>query len=168
MQLVDLNRVATIDSIKEQIDDLIKRSVITENQAAAVNPFKVYKFFKSNLGKRMLKSELIYREKVIYSRVNMKDVYFNDEEILRDEVNIYDDETLMMRGIIDAYFEEDGEIVLVDYKTDFVNEENTEEILNKYKKQLELYANALSELTGKKVKEKWIYLFGLERGILYK
>jgi ATP-dependent helicase/nuclease subunit A len=116
----------------------------------------------------MLKSELISREKVIYSRVNMKDLYFNDDEILRDEANIYDDETLMMRGIIDAYFEEDGEIVLIDYKTDFVNEENTEEILNRYKKQLQLYAKALSELTGKKVKEKWIYLFGVERGFLYK
>jgi ATP-dependent helicase/nuclease subunit A len=168
MQLVDLNRVATIDSIKEQIDDLIKRSVITENQAAEVNPFKVYKFFKSDLGKRMLKSELISREKVIYSRVNMKDLYFNDDEILRDEAKSYDDETLMMRGIIDAYFEEDGEIVLIDYKTDFVNEEDTEEILNRYKKQLQLYAKALSELTGKKVKEKWIYLFGVERGFLYK
>ena len=45
----------------------------------------------------------------------------------------------MLRGIIDAYFEENGEIVLVDYKTDFVNEENKVDVVNKYKKQLELY-----------------------------
>jgi len=116
----------------------------------------------------MLKSELINREKVIYSRVSMKDVYFMDDEIINDNLNIYDNETLMLRGVVDVYFEEDGEIVLIDYKTGFVNEENVDEVINKYRKQLELYAIALSELTGKKVKEKWIYLFGLEKGILYK
>lgn len=168
MQVVDLNKIETIDSIKVQIDNLINKNIITENQASVINPFKVYKFFKSEIGSRMLKSELINREKVIYSRVSMKDVYFKDDEIINDNLNIYDNETLMLRGVVDAYFEEDGEIILIDYKTDFVNEENVDEVINRYRKQLELYAIALSELTGKKVKEKWIYLFGLEKGILYK
>ena len=70
----------------------------------------------------------------------------------------------MLRGIIDAYFEEDEKIVIVDYKTDFVNEENKEEVINRYKKQLDLYSN-VKKLTGKEVKEKYIYLFGIDEGI---
>ena len=73
----------------------------------------------------------------------------------------------MLRGIIDAYFEENGEIVLIDYKTDFANEENKLDILNKYKKQLELYSEALTNITGKKVKEKCIYLFGIDEALYY-
>ena len=51
----------------------------------------------------------------------------------------------MLRGIIDAYFEEDEKIVIVDYKTDFVNDENKEEVINRYKKQLDLYADVIEK-----------------------
>ncbi len=65
----------------------------------------------------------------------------------------------MLRGIVDAYFEEDNQIVLVDYKTDFVNEENINQIIEKYKKQLDLYADIIETLTGKSVKRNvYIYL----------
>ena len=73
----------------------------------------------------------------------------------------------MVRGIIDAYFEENGEIVLLDYKTDFVNDENKEKVISRYEKQLELYSEALEKLTGKRVKEKCIYLFGIDEAISY-
>ena len=65
----------------------------------------------------------------------------------------------MVQGIIDAFFEEDGEIVLVDYKTDRVPEaEDPHKMFaNRYGKQMELYARALEQLAGKKVKEKIIY-----------
>ncbi|MCG4735219.1 PD-(D/E)XK nuclease family protein, partial [Casaltella massiliensis] len=67
-----------------------------------------------------------------------------------DRVEIIENEDkLMVRGIIDAYFEENDELVIVDYKTDFVNEENKGTITEKYTKQLEIYSRALSTLTGK-------------------
>jgi ATP-dependent helicase/nuclease subunit A len=95
----------------------------------------------------------------------MKDVYIYEDLMKEDNTNRYGEESLMLRGIIDAYFEEDGKIVLVDYKTDFVNEENKDQVINRYKKQLDLYKNVLQELTGKEVKEKYIYLFGIDEGI---
>ena len=72
-------------------------------------------------------------------------------------------ELIMVQGIIDAFFEEDGELVLVDYKTDRVPEgEDTYSMFsNRYGKQMELYARALEQLTGKKVKEKIIYSLGV-------
>ena len=66
----------------------------------------------------------------------------------------------MVQGIIDAYFIEDGEIVLMDYKTDTV--ENVQDLVTKYHVQLEKYADVLEKLTGLKVKEKVIYSFCLD------
>nr|SUY22580.1 ATP-dependent nuclease subunit A [Clostridioides difficile] len=55
----------------------------------------------------------------------------------------------------------------MDYKTDFVNEENINQIIEKYKKQLDLYADIIETLTGKSVKEKCIYLFGVDEAVCY-
>ncbi|MDX5634389.1 PD-(D/E)XK nuclease family protein, partial [Clostridioides difficile] len=132
-----------------------------------VNPYKIYKFFASNIGKRMLNAEIINREKSIYAQVNMKDIYIYEKLINNDDKKLYDNESVMLRGIVDAYFEEDNQIVLVDYKTDFVNEENINQIIEKYKKQLDLYADIIETLTGKSVKEKCIYLFGVDEAVCY-
>ncbi|MDO5574953.1 MAG: PD-(D/E)XK nuclease family protein, partial [bacterium] len=72
-------------------------------------------------------------------------------------------ETVLVQGIIDAYFEEDGELVVVDYKTDRVT--TGEELVGRYRMQLDYYAQALEQLTGKHVKEKLIYSFALRREI---
>ncbi len=72
---------------------------------------------------------------------------------------------VMLRGVIDLYFEEDDGLVILDYKTDFVDENNKKEIIHKYKKQIEFYADVLSKLTGKKVKEKYLYLFGIDEQV---
>ena len=163
MQIVNLNKVGNLDDIKEEINLAIKKKVLTQTQADTINPYKVLKFFKSNLGKRMLNSSFLKREQAFYLQLNMRDIFKID-----NEEDIENEDKLMVRGIIDAYFEENNEIVLLDYKTDFVNEENKDEVIKKYEKQLEIYSNALNTLTGKKVKEAYIYLFGIEKEILYK
>ena len=72
-------------------------------------------------------------------------------------------ELVVIQGIIDAYFEEDGELVLVDYKTDKTRSSRI--LLEHYKRQLDYYERALSQMTGKKVREKWIYSLTLQRAI---
>lgn len=64
-------------------------------------------------------------------------------------------ETILVQGIIDVYFEENDELVLLDYKTDKVY--HGEQLVEKYHAQLEYYAKALEQITGKHVKEKIIY-----------
>ena len=164
MEVLDLNRINTINEIKEQIEDLIKREIISEKQSLVINPFKIYKFFKSEIGKRALSSHFIKREQSIYSQIKMNDIYLNNEDIQNNRA-IYEEESLMLRGIIDLYFEEDDEIVIVDYKTDYITEENKQEVIDRYKKQLDLYAEALTKLTGKKVKEKYLYLFNVDEAV---
>ena len=73
------------------------------------------------------------------------------------------EETVLVQGIIDVWFEEDGELVVLDYKTDRVFKE--EILREKYHTQLDYYARALEQLTGKCVKEKIIYSFTMQKEI---
>ena len=164
MEVIDLERVNNINEIKEQIQEMIKKEIITEKQSMVLNPFKIYKFFKSGVGRRALKSHFKRREQTIYSQMNMTDIYLNNEDIQNNRA-IYEEESLMMRGIIDLYFEEEDEIVIVDYKTDYIDDDNKQEVINRYKKQMELYSDALSNLTGKKVKESYLYLFNADEEV---
>ena len=94
----------------------------------------------------------------------MTDIYLNNEDIQNNRA-IYEEESLMMRGIIDLYFEEEDEIVIVDYKTDYIDDDNKQEVIDRYKKQMDLYSDALSNLTGKKVKESYLYLFNADEEV---
>ena len=74
-------------------------------------------------------------------------------------------ERVLVQGIIDAYFLEDEEIVLVDYKTDYVRYGMEQTLVDRYRVQLEQYARALEQLTGMKVREQIIYSFALDKHI---
>ena len=70
---------------------------------------------------------------------------------------------MLVQGIIDAYFEEDGEFVLVDYKTDRV--ENGAELITRYKVQMDYFAKALEQALGKKVKDVVLYSLSLNEEV---
>ena len=161
MEVLDFEKVNTESEIKAQIQDLVKRRIITEKESQVLSPRKIMRFFKSPIAKRMLSSKFVKREQKIYTQIKMNDIYLNDE-IFKNNRETYENESVMLRGVIDLYFEEDDGLVILDYKTDFVDKNNKKEIIHKYKKQIEIYADVLSKLTGKKVKEKYLYLFGID------
>ena len=66
---------------------------------------------------------------------------------------------------LDAYFEEEDGLVLVDYKTDYVEQGREQELIEKYRIQLLYYARALEQLRGKKVKEIYLYSFALGKAL---
>ena len=164
MEVLDFEKVNTESEIKAQIQDLVKRRIITQKESQVLSPRKIMRFFKSPIAKRMLSSKFVKREQKIYTQIKMNDIYLN-EEIFKNNRETYKDESVMLRGVIDLYFEEDDGLVILDYKTDFVDENNKKEIIHKYKKQIEIYADVLSKLTGKKVKEKYLYLFGIDEQV---
>lgn len=164
MQHLDLRRVATRDDIKTQVDEMVEKALLTEKQAETVDIDKICGFLTSFLGERMLRAGRVYRE-----------VPFN-MEIDSDELGFEacKGETVLLQGIIDCYFEEEDGIVLLDYKTDHVNTLNNEKeeesmlgIKERYRMQIEYYARVLEKLTGKNVKEKYIYLFSNGKVIKY-
>lgn len=164
MEVLDFEKVNTESEIKAQIQDLVKRRIITEKESQVLSPRKIMRFFKSPIAKRMLSSKFVKREQKIYTQIKMNDIYLNDE-IFKNNRETYENESVMLRGVIDLYFEEDDGLVILDYKTDFVDENNKKEIIHKYKKQIEIYADVLSKLTGKKVKEMYLYLFGIDKQV---
>ena len=98
---------------------------------------------------------MLFREQPFVISVRAEDV----KEEFRSQ------EEILIQGIIDAYFEEGEDLILVDYKTDRVSQRNPEELVNKYRIQLDYYAEALYRMTGKRVKEAYIYSTSLGREI---
>jgi ATP-dependent helicase/nuclease subunit A len=75
-------------------------------------------------------------------------------------------ELVLVRGIIDSYFEEDGDVILVDYKTDRVGQQTGESVLTeRYKAQLKYYKRAIQASQKKEVKQAFLYSFTLGREI---
>lgn len=153
MQRLDFALSLTEEGIKEQIAKMIFKELITEKQAETIDINKIERFFKSYIGKRMLSSEHIKREVPFVMRLKASEVY----KELKEES--YEDDSIMLQGAIDCYFEEDDGLVLMDYKTDYVTDKNVETVVSKYKNQLKYYSQALTKITGKEVKEQYLYLF---------
>ncbi|MBC5629858.1 helicase-exonuclease AddAB subunit AddA [Clostridium sp. NSJ-6] len=161
MQKLNLSRVNSISEIKAQIEEMVLDKSLTEQEASTIWFKKIYKFYTSDLGKRVLKAfnnnDLVRREFPFFTEISSLQLGENLEK------EIYEDEKVRLQGIIDLFFQEDEDIVLVDYKTDYVEEGNEEEIIDRYRTQLTYYKEALEKVTGKKVKESYLYLFYIDK-----
>ncbi|WP_411679923.1 helicase-exonuclease AddAB subunit AddA [Clostridium thailandense] len=155
MQHINLEKVFRISDIKEQIDKLVLKEFITEEEAKVIDMGKILRFFESDVGKRMLKAKKVYREVPFFMELPCKEIYKELTE------KVYKEEKVMLQGIIDCYFEEDGDLVLLDYKTDYVKD--ISEIKERYKLQIYYYAKALESMTGKLIKSKYLYLFSINK-----
>ncbi|ALP88901.1 helicase-exonuclease AddAB subunit AddA [Clostridium butyricum] len=162
MKKIDLDKVSSIHEIKDQIQYLYENDFILEEEMKAVNPSKILNFFKSDLGKMMTElhkeGKKIYRELPFYTEISS----VNIDNTLSEE---YENEKVRLQGIIDCFFEYNGESILLDYKTDYVSKDNEAELQKKYIKQLDYYSDAVFKITGKKVSKRYLYSFYLEKVI---
>ena len=157
MQKLDLSKKQyTYNDVKALVEKLTLKNIITQKEADAINVNKVYQFTKSKIWKEMMRAKEVQREKPFYINIPAKEVYSQDL-----------DEKLLVQGIIDLYYiNEDDELILVDFKTDYVEDRNEQILINKYKTQLELYKRALESALAKKVTKVYIYSTYLEQEIL--
>ncbi len=160
MQHLDLNNIASVKAIENQLANFITKEFLTEEQAKTVKINNVFEFFKSQLGQRLIVSQKVSREVPFFMEISSTRVYKKLEE------SKYKDETIILQGIIDCYFEEPQGLILLDYKTDFVTDDNLDQIKEKYKVQLNYYTEALEKMTGKKVVEKYLYLLSAQKALL--
>ena len=147
------------ENLEREIQRLCKQSCLTEKQASVISRSALESFLNSNLMTRMLNSSAVYRE----FRFTYHIFAEQNPEGLVVVSNEADAERILLQGMADCIFEENGSMVLVDYKTDRVNDEQT--LLERYKKQLELYADAVAESFGLPVLEKIIYSLHLKKKI---
>ena len=141
-------------SLTKELDALVTKGTFTEEERNLLSDTSLYKFFSSDLGKRLIDAKRIERELPFSMLFDGKRVYDTLE----------DGENLFLQGIIDTAFEEDGEWILVDYKTDRVK--SGEDLIKRYKIQMDLYKEALQRLTGMPVKACYIYSFRLHDAII--
>lgn len=159
MQKIDFTRVLDEDEIKRQMKDMTLKELITSEQEASVDPKKILNFFNSSIGRRMINAKVVRREVPFHMEVRSTDI---DSNLPMDK---YGEEYIILQGIIDCYFEEDNEIVLLDYKSDYFKKGEEKSIIDKYKIQVDLYSKAIEYITNRKVKEKYIYLFNSDEEI---
>ena len=163
MQKLDLTRVSTINEIKDQLKELVDRELLSNEEFKSIRPNKIFNFFKSKLGKRLLNAfnngEEIYRELPFYTEISVTET---DNTLSKS----LEGEKVRLQGVIDCFFYEGDNLILLDYKTDYVEKGNEEEMEKKYLVQINYYKNALEKITGKKVTESYLYLFYLDKEML--
>ena len=149
LELLDFSEDYDGPELQDAVNSMVKNHLLTAEMASCVKREDILKFLESPVAKRMKEA----------SRRNQ----FHAEQpfVLGEEKE--DSELVLVQGIIDVYFEEDGELVVLDYKTDRV--QKAEELLERYKLQLDYYAEVLERVTKKRVKEKIIYSFTLQKEI---
>ncbi len=146
------------EPVEIQLEELIKCGKMTPEEGSSLNLDEIRAFLVSDVGQRMARAAgagMLFREQPFVMGV--------PADKIREGWNPR--ETVLVQGIIDAFFyEEDGKIVLLDYKTDDVRSPRV--LAEKYRPQLACYAAALGRLTGHKVKRRVIYSFCLGREII--
>ena len=146
----------TAAKIRTVIEECKADRRLSEEYAAAINVYKIRAFLQTPLAARMAKAAK-------NNRLHREQPFVLGLSANRLNTDFPEDETVLIQGIIDVYLEEEDGIVLADYKTDLVKD--PKELILRYRVQLDYYEEALVRLTGKCVKEKLIYSFGLEQEI---
>ena len=144
----------TQQSMTDMLDSLQAEGKFSDEERSLLSDRSLYGFFNSDLGQRLIASKRVERE-LPFSML------FDGNRVYPDVEN---GERLFLQGIIDTAFVEDGQWVLVDYKTDRVK--SGDELIRRYKIQMDLYKEALETLTDMSVKASYIYSFRLHEAVL--
>ena len=151
----DYLTVTLPEEIKEQVEQLVREHRLEEAVLPLIDYHKLSQFANSLVVRRMATSKKLWKEKQFIYLLKANEV----------EADYPEDEEILLQGVIDAFFIEEEGIVLVDYKTDYIDWQHKEEGIDRmkarYSIQLDLYAKALKEITGLAVKEKWLYLYSI-------
>ena len=157
LQKLNEKQEYTLQEIKDLINELELKQIITNKEARSISTYKILAFTKSTIWKELRKAKTVEKEKPFYINILAKEIYNQEVE-----------EDILVQGIIDLYYiNENDKLVLVDYKTDYVEKGKDEELLNKYRKQLDLYKRALESALNRKVDKVYIYSVYLEKEIEY-
>ncbi|MDO4765409.1 MAG: helicase-exonuclease AddAB subunit AddA [Eubacteriales bacterium] len=147
-----------VEQVSGFLQDLVAKKVLSEDELSMIRGKDLELFMRSQLWQRMRRAEenhKLKREQAFIMAIPL----FSGEAV----------EQRMLQGVIDAFFEEDGELVLLDYKTDFVSGDKKEAervLTERYQEQIASYKKALQQITGMRVKESYIYSISKQMEIL--
>lgn len=156
LELINLVHVHDREELLRELEDLIRNNKLKQEDIKKLKLDYIINFLTSDVAKRMRKAQTknqVYKEKQFVMGIGAA-------EVVKDTDS---KELILIQGIIDVFFEEDGELVLLDYKSDIVTDER--QLIHRYQVQLKYYKRALEQMLNKKVKEMLIYSLPLGREI---
>lgn len=146
----------SISNLDEEINRLYEAEFLAEYEVKALNKTKLKAFFNSELMKRIVNADEVFREYGFFDEIPAQEIYEDDDFI--------GDEKVLVQGIADCVIIENGVATVVDYKTDYVK--TPEELVERYRKQLEIYARAIKKSFEIKDCKILIYSLHLEKEII--
>ena len=144
IQRLDERKDYELKDIQNMILNLVEKEIITQNEADAIDVDLIYQYTKSQLFEELRQAKEVHKEQPFYINIPAK-------EVIREAEN--SNKNILVQGIIDLYYiDKNDNLVLIDFKTDYIsNEPNAKEkILDKYKVQLEIYKTALEQALNRK------------------
>ena len=153
-QLLDLNQVPTVEDVDRLIKQLTIAKTIPESIALKINRESIIEFYQSEFGQQVIANGNSLKRETPFSLLLPAKTLFED---LKDS-----DEEILIHGIIDGYFINDGAVTIFDYKTDDVHD-NIDEIVEKYRGQVNLYSEALTRIENVPVEHKYLYLLSINQ-----
>ncbi|WP_340004518.1 helicase-exonuclease AddAB subunit AddA [Paenibacillus sp. FSL K6-0276] len=168
MQHIPLEGSVDPKVVEETLARLQRVAILTAEQVEAVVPDQIEAFYTNELGRRLINSTWKLREMPFSYMVPAGEAYRGLEymneavsELAPENNNEGFSEAVLIQGVIDCLFREEGRIILLDYKTDSVLEHQggLEALKEKYRFQLELYSKALHDILGEPISEIWLYFF---------
>ncbi|NGZ73830.1 helicase-exonuclease AddAB subunit AddA [Saccharibacillus alkalitolerans] len=183
MQHVPLDADTGAREAAETLAELVRKSILLQAEADTVNPNDIAGFIRSEIGSRAVRAQWLRRELPFSAGVGA------DEELgslvlpvqggsanawpptggggSRDvRLERLPGERVLVQGVVDCLFRENGKLILLDYKTDRIRPgRGTEELAAHYRFQLDFYARAVEDMLGEPVHEKWLYFFDAAEGV---
>lgn len=156
LERIPLDRTWHTDIIAQELSALADAGKMRREAVSKISAWDIYTLYHSSLGQRMIAADKrgqLYRERQFVLSLpacQLSKQWKSQEPVL-------------LQGVIDAWFEEEGELILVDYKTDRGVTE--EELIKRYERQFALYRISLEQITGKKVKESYLWSFSWRKAI---
>lgn len=147
-QLMDLKRAHSLKDLEAQLQDFVARRFFSKEEAKAISLPWIWRFLQSDIGRRMAAAQVLHREIPFSLSIPARELFEETEH----------GEGVVVQGIIDACFMENGSWILLDYKTDYLPFGEMAAFKRRYGPQLDVYARALGTLTGKPVSKGYLYL----------
>ena len=148
MQKLDSAKEYTESDLQDLIEELVKKEIISQEEAESISIIALSQYLKSNLWKELKQAKEIHKEEPFYMQIPAN----------RVNENYPKEEMILLQGVMDLYYiNKNDELILVDYKTDYAKKGDEQKLTEKYKEQLNLYQEALEKAQKRKVDKVIIY-----------
>ncbi len=155
LQKINFKEDYNIQKLNELKEKLVADKIISEEESHFINLSKIQKFLESDVANKIRNCVKIEKEKAFCIKIKANEVFEEAE-----------DEEILVQGIIDLYaIDENNNVILLDYKTDYIENGNEKLLIEKYKKQLQIYKEALENALNMQVTETYIYSLYLNKEI---